>query len=59
MVWKVVVSNNRCTSSIEEYVVCADNIGDAEKKAVRQAYEYWEEYCEEQFVVVSVWVKVK
>ena len=57
MAWKVIVDNG--LSSIDEYVVYADNINDAEKKAIRQAYEYWEEYCEEQFVVVSVWVKVK
>ena len=57
MVWKVVVDNG--LSSIDEYTVCASDIDEAEKKAIRQAYEYWEDAPLEQFVVVSVWVKVK
>ena len=57
MLWKVTVDN--CLSSIDEYTVVADNIDEAEKKAVRMAYEYWEDTPMEQFISVSVWIKVK
>lgn len=61
MIWKIGI-NIGGGNDIEDYTVMADNIDDAEKKALRECEEYHEDESfidSRAFIVVNAYLKIK